>query len=169
MRRNMPGIDGSICKYCFLSFRTKAQIRRGIYLKLQNLIYAVNKRPHSTLKIGIFFLNTNNNSTSCILPFPFFQGDYIWIEPVSGREFDVAIGARVISAEGRRIQVRDDDGNELWLTPERRIKAMHASSVQGVEDMISLGDLHEAGILRNLLIRYNDNLIYVSGCGMLME
>lgn len=74
----------------------------------------------------------------------------------------MAIGARVISAEGRRIQVRDDDGNEQWLSPERRIKAMHGSSVQGVEDMISLGDLHEAGILRNLLIRYMDNLIYVS-------
>ncbi|KAJ9583263.1 hypothetical protein L9F63_022396, partial [Diploptera punctata] len=87
-------------------------------------------------------------------------GDYIWIEPVTGREFDVAIGARVISAEGRRIQVKDDDGKEQWLTPERRIKAMHATSVQGVEDMISLGDLHEAGILRNLLIRYNENLIY---------
>lgn len=81
---------------------------------------------------------------------------------MTGREFDVAIGARVVSAEGRRIQVKDDDSKEQWLTPERRIKAMHATSVQGVEDMISLGDLHEAGILRNLLIRYNENLIYVS-------
>ncbi|XP_049887223.1 myosin-VIIa isoform X2 [Pectinophora gossypiella] len=90
----------------------------------------------------------------------YFEGDYIWIEPVSGREFDVAIGARVLAAEGRRIRVRDDDGNEQWLPPERRIKAMHATSVHGVEDMISLGDLHEAGILRNLLIRYNENLIY---------
>jgi myosin VIIa len=89
----------------------------------------------------------------------FLHSDYIWIEPVTGTEFDVAIGARVTSAEGRRIQVKDDDGAEQWLLPERRIKAMHASSVQGVEDMISLGDLHEAGILRNLLIRYNDNLI----------
>lgn len=91
-----------------------------------------------------------------------FCRDNIWIEPVTGTEFDVAIGARVTSAEGRRIQVKDDDGVEQWLLPERRIKAMHASSVKGVEDMISLGDLHEAGILRNLLIRYNDNLIYVS-------
>ena len=44
----------------------------------------------------------------------------------------------------------------------KRLKPMHASSVEGVEDMILLGDLNEAGILRNLFVRYNNNNIYVS-------
>jgi len=39
---------------------------------------------------------------------------------------------------------------------------MHPTSVKGVDDMIQLGDLNEAGILHNLFIRYYNHQIYVS-------
>lgn len=42
-----------------------------------------------------------------------------------------------------------------------KLRTMHTSSVEGVEDMIQLGDLNEAGILRNLQMRYFRHLIYV--------
>ncbi|XP_026895394.2 unconventional myosin-VIIa isoform X2 [Acinonyx jubatus] len=80
----------------------------------------------------------------------------------SGQEFDVPIGAVVKLCDSGQIQVVDDEGNEHWISPQNatHIKPMHPTSVHGVQDMIRLGDLNEAGILRNLLIRYRDHLIY---------
>uniref|UniRef100_A0A8C9IZD2 Unconventional myosin-VIIa n=1 Tax=Panthera tigris altaica TaxID=74533 RepID=A0A8C9IZD2_PANTA len=89
-------------------------------------------------------------------------GDYVWMDLRSGQEFDVPIGAVVKLCDSGQIQVVDDEGNEHWISPQNatHIKPMHPTSVHGVEDMIRLGDLNEAGILRNLLIRYRDHLIY---------
>lgn len=73
----------------------------------------------------------------------------------------MSIGARVKFHDKNRINVVDDDGKEHWIDLNRPMRHMHTTSVEGVEDMILLGDLNESGILRNLFIRYMDNLIYV--------
>ncbi|XP_030055928.1 unconventional myosin-VIIa isoform X3 [Microcaecilia unicolor] len=90
------------------------------------------------------------------------QGDYVWLDLKTGREFDVPVGAVVKLCDSGQIQVLDDEGNEHWISPQNatHIKPMHPTSIHGVEDMIRLGDLNEAGILRNLLIRYREHLIY---------
>ncbi|XP_047118422.1 myosin-VIIa-like [Schistocerca piceifrons] len=49
---------------------------------------------------------------------------------------------------------------QMVVSNDQIIKTMHETSVRGVEDMITLVDLHEHTILRNLHIRYNENLIY---------
>ncbi|XP_052393989.1 unconventional myosin-VIIa [Carassius gibelio] len=90
------------------------------------------------------------------------QGEYVWLDLSTGREFDVPFGAVVKLCDSGHIQVLDDEGKEHRISHKNatKIKPMHPTSIHGVEDMIHLGDLNEAGILRNLLIRYNDRVIY---------
>ncbi|XP_060573750.1 myosin-VIIa-like isoform X3 [Ruditapes philippinarum] len=88
------------------------------------------------------------------------KGDHVWIEPKQKTEFSVAIGAQVQYSEAGRIRVVDDDGKEHWVDGKQQIRHMNATSVNHIEDMILLGDLNEAGILRNLFLRYADNKIY---------
>jgi len=49
-----------------------------------------------------------------------------------------------------------------------RLRAMHASSIEDVEDMIQLGDLSEAAVLRNLHLRYRQHFIYVCSVAILV-
>uniref|UniRef100_A0A8C3JZP0 Myosin VIIB n=1 Tax=Calidris pygmaea TaxID=425635 RepID=A0A8C3JZP0_9CHAR len=89
-------------------------------------------------------------------------GDHVWLETNPNSEFNVPIGAVVKDSESGRILLEDDEGKEHWITARNMhmVRLMHPSSAHGVEDMISLGDLHEAGMVHNLLIRHQEHKIY---------
>ncbi|KAJ8418640.1 hypothetical protein AAFF_G00001390 [Aldrovandia affinis] len=86
------------------------------------------------------------------------KGDYVWVESDVG----VPIGAEVQLTDAGQLQLVDDEGKEQKLTKrmEESIRPMHPTSVNGVDDMIRLGDLNEAGLLRNLFIRHKEGIIY---------
>uniref|UniRef100_A0A8B9MXU9 Myosin VIIB n=1 Tax=Accipiter nisus TaxID=211598 RepID=A0A8B9MXU9_9AVES len=89
-------------------------------------------------------------------------GDHVWLDTQLNSEFNVPIGAVVKDSDSGRILLEDDEGKEHWITARNMhmVRLMHPSSVQGVEDMICLGDLHEAGMVHNLLIRHQEHKIY---------
>lgn len=67
------------------------------------------------------------------------------------------------------VSLFDNDSSFITHTQEHKIskktegtiRPMHPTSVKGVDDMIRLGDLNEEGLLRNLLVRHKDGIIYV--------
>nr|XP_049602969.1 unconventional myosin-VIIa isoform X2 [Syngnathus scovelli] len=86
------------------------------------------------------------------------KGEWVWLDSGSG----VPIGAKVKETpNGQRLLV-DDAGKEHSLSPEQEasLKIMHPTSVEGVDDMIKLGDMTEAGLLRNLMMRHKQGTIY---------
>ncbi|KAF7256856.1 hypothetical protein EG68_06993 [Paragonimus skrjabini miyazakii] len=87
-------------------------------------------------------------------------GDHVWIPPTRRSEFAVPIGAVVKEIHSDGYLVEDDDNQLLKISKDANLKVMHPSSVDGVSDMIALGELNEGGILRNLHIRYKKDEIY---------
>lgn len=67
----------------------------------------------------------------------------------------------MLNSSGGKLEVQDDDGRKFIVDTTDVIKPLHATSITSVEDMITLGELQEYTILRNLHIRYNQQLIYV--------
>ncbi|KAF0879428.1 MYO7B protein, partial [Crocuta crocuta] len=90
------------------------------------------------------------------------QGDHVWLNPLPANKTSVAIGCVIKETKPGKILVEDDEGKEHWIPAEDldTLSPMHPNSMRGVDDMIRLGDLNEAGVVHNLLIRYQQHKIY---------
>uniref|UniRef100_A0A3P8ZN71 Uncharacterized protein n=1 Tax=Esox lucius TaxID=8010 RepID=A0A3P8ZN71_ESOLU len=86
------------------------------------------------------------------------KGDWVWVDSGTG----VPMGAEVKLNDTGQLQLIDDEGKEHKINKktEDGLRPMHPTSVNGVDDMIRLGDLNEAGLLRNLLVRHKEGIIY---------
>ncbi|KAM8953167.1 unconventional myosin-VIIb [Pelodytes ibericus] len=90
------------------------------------------------------------------------KGEHVWLELSLGSDLKLPIGAVVKESHSTETLLVDDDGKEHWISARNitSVRSMHPSSCKGVEDMIRLGDLNEAGIVHNLHIRYKEKKIY---------
>ncbi|CAG4968712.1 unnamed protein product [Colias eurytheme] len=94
--------------------------------------------------------------------------DMVWLKPEGKSEFDIPLAVKVLNSSGGKLEVRDDDGRKFVTEVSNVLKPLHATSISSVEDMITLGELQEFTILRNLHIRYNEQLIYTYTGSMLI-
>ncbi|KAM3619073.1 uncharacterized protein V6R79_002572 [Siganus canaliculatus] len=85
------------------------------------------------------------------------KGDFVWVDSSHG----VPIGAEVKLSKTGQLQLIDDEGKEHKISKTQgKIRPMHPTSIKGVDDMIRLGELSEEGLLRNLLVRHKEGIIY---------
>ncbi|KAL4715151.1 hypothetical protein ACJJTC_012198 [Scirpophaga incertulas] len=92
----------------------------------------------------------------------------VWLKPQGNSDVDIPIAVKVLQSSDGKVRAQDDDGKVIIAPVTDVIKPLHATSVNGVEDMITLGELQEYTILRNLHIRYNQQLIYTYTGSMLI-
>ncbi|XP_002001580.4 myosin-VIIa [Drosophila mojavensis] len=97
------------------------------------------------------------------------HGEYVWVKPQhTSSEFAVPFGARIVRTEKTQTLICDDSKKQFWVPAGDVLKAMHVTSHADVEDMITLGDLQEYTILRNLQTRYDKQFIYTYTGSMLV-
>lgn len=89
----------------------------------------------------------------------FTEGARVWL-----RENDQHLPSTVSSCAAGVVVLTTDYGQvytyKLNSLTRQKVMAMHSTSIEGVEDMAELGDLHEGAIMHNLYLRYQHNIIY---------
>uniref|UniRef100_A0A3B3XUK1 Myosin X, like 3 n=1 Tax=Poecilia mexicana TaxID=48701 RepID=A0A3B3XUK1_9TELE len=90
-----------------------------------------------------------------------FQGARVWL-----RHKEQLLPSTVSSSDDLSLVLTSDYGKVICLPREElnrdTVYPMHPSSINGVEDMSTLAELHEAAIMHNLFLRYQKDNIYTN-------
>eukprot|EP00002_Diphylleia_rotans_P017738 TRINITY_DN343_c0_g2_i4.p1 TRINITY_DN343_c0_g2~~TRINITY_DN343_c0_g2_i4.p1 ORF type:complete len:1713 (-),score=401.63 TRINITY_DN343_c0_g2_i4:3715-8853(-) len=88
----------------------------------------------------------------------FDLGTFVWV----ASESDAWVPGKVIGNGPSGLNVTLDDGKEVTIEASKLkdVQAIHPSCLEGIEDMVQLADLHEAGLLHTLRKRFQENKIY---------
>ncbi|XP_015214796.2 unconventional myosin-X-like [Lepisosteus oculatus] len=91
----------------------------------------------------------------------FVEGAQVWV-----KEKELLHPSTVSSCSSGSLVLRTDYGEvfclELGKVSREKVFPMHKTSVDGVEDMSTLAELHEAAIMYNLYLRYQQDNIYTN-------
>uniref|UniRef100_A0A1A8AQH0 Myosin X-like 3 n=1 Tax=Nothobranchius furzeri TaxID=105023 RepID=A0A1A8AQH0_NOTFU len=93
---------------------------------------------------------------------PFFvEGARVWL-----RHKEQLLPSTVNSSDDLLLVLTTEYGKVIQVQKEelgrQMVYLMHPSSIQGVEDMSTLAELHEAAIMHNLFLRYQKDNIYTN-------
>ncbi|KAM7442344.1 Unconventional myosin-X [Porites harrisoni] len=86
-------------------------------------------------------------------------GSRVWL--LEGKDW---VPATVTESKGAEVTFRTEYDKTYSIAKDslnrQKVTPMHQTSVDGVDDMANLGDLHDAAILHNLHLRYKNDKIY---------
>ncbi|XP_062383564.1 unconventional myosin-X [Sardina pilchardus] len=91
------------------------------------------------------------------------EGTRVWVRQAGEKE---QLVPSTVNSCGDTLVVTTDYGEVLYLqqaeVTREKVYPMHQSSIDGVEDMSALAELHEAAIMLNLYQRYQKDNIYTN-------
>jgi myosin heavy subunit len=81
------------------------------------------------------------------------QGNRVFLSPGTVRDYEAAAIVKSVKGKEMEVELLEDKSTEMVKMDQKYFKRMGTSSIEGVDDMIQLQDLHDGSLLYNIALR----------------